>query len=146
ALAKDPAKRFPSCLAFVRALYTARSPSRLDVPRLGAPSAGGRPKSMADTMENILLEQMAPEEGDHVDVDLGAPPPEVAEAVSSGLEAVSALGLTVAQPQTGSLRPTIVLGVGSFGRRALLELRCRFLDRFGDLDKVPLLRFVYIDT
>src|SRR5207237_7420336 len=27
ALEKDPAKRFPNCLAFVRALYTARSPS-----------------------------------------------------------------------------------------------------------------------
>src|SRR5207248_1502606 len=26
ALAKDPSKRFPNCLAFVRALYTARSP------------------------------------------------------------------------------------------------------------------------
>ena len=43
--------------------------------------------------------------------------------------------MTVARPQTGSLRPTLVIGVGSFGRRALLELRCRFLDRFGDLDK-----------
>ena len=32
------------------------------------------------------------------------------------------------------------------GRARLLELRCRFLDRFGDLDKLPLLRFLYIDT
>jgi hypothetical protein len=143
ALAKDPAKRFPSCLAFVRALYNARSHSRPDTLRL---QRGQRPKTMADTMENILLEQLPPDEGDHVAVDLGALPPAVEEAISSGVEAVSALGLTVAQPQTGSLRPTIVIGVGSFGRRALLELRCRFLDRFGDLDKVPVLRFLYLDT
>src|SRR5207245_6062283 len=57
----------------------------------------------------------------------------------------SQLGITVAQPQSGSLRPTIILGVGSFGRRALRELRCRFLDRLGDLKKIPLMRFLYID-
>ena len=54
--------------------------------------------------------------------------------------------MTVPQPQTGSLRPTLIIGVGGFGRKALLELRCRFLDRFGDLDKLPLFRFLYIDT
>ena len=58
----------------------------------------------------------------------------------------SRLGMTVAQPSTGALRPTLVIGLGGFGRRALLELRCRFLDRFGDLDKMPLVRFLYIDV
>jgi hypothetical protein len=58
---------------------------------------------------------------------------------------VSQLGITLHQPQTGTLRPTIIMGIGGFGRRALMELRCRFLDRFGDLSKVPLLRFLYID-
>src|SRR5207248_4252114 len=55
------------------------------------------------------------------------------------------MGVTIAQPDTGALRPTLILGVGSFGRKALLELRCRFLDRFGDLTKLPLLRFLCID-
>jgi hypothetical protein len=35
--------------------------------------------------------------------------------------------------------------VGSFGRRALRELRCRFLDHLGDLNKIPLLQFLYVD-
>ena len=65
---------------------------------------------------------------------------------SDGLEQVSSLGMTMALPQTGSLRPTVVLGIGAFGRRALVELRCRFLDRFGDLDKMPLIKFLYVDT
>src|SRR5207244_12235145 len=62
-----------------------------------------------------------------------------------GVGEISRLGMTVAQPESGALRPTILIGVGGFGRRALRELRCRFLDRLGDLSKVPLLRFLYVD-
>jgi hypothetical protein len=39
----------------------------------------------------------------------------------------------------------LIIGLGAFGRRALVDLRCRFLDRFGDLAKLPLLRFLYVD-
>src|SRR5262249_24331124 len=63
-----------------------------------------------------------------------------------GVSHVSELGVTMALPQTGSLRPTLVIGVGGYGRRALVELRCRLLDRFGALDKLPLMRFLYVDT
>src|SRR5262249_60481871 len=75
-------------------------------------------------------------------VDLGGPPPDPDPDL---LEEVSQLGITVAQPQTGVLRPTLLIGLGNFGRQALLELRCRFLDRFGDLGKLPLLRFLCVD-
>jgi hypothetical protein len=108
---------------------------------------------MADTMEDILLEQL-PAEPDRLTGEFGGaeaddPPPcdgEVRLGDPPPAEGVSQLGLTVAQPQTGALRPTLVLGVGGFGRRALLELRCRFLDRLGDLDKTPLIRFLYVDS
>jgi serine/threonine protein kinase len=132
ALAKDPSKRFPNCLAFVRALYTARSPSRPEIVLTEPPPIeGNRPQSISDTMENMLLEQL---------------PIEADSLVVSGGDEISRLGMTIAQPQTGALRPTLVIGVGSFGRRALQELRCRFLDRFGDLHQVPLFRFLYIDV
>jgi serine/threonine protein kinase len=138
ALSKDPAKRFPTCLAFVRALYTARSPARAEPIIEPTDGKGQRPKTMADTMEDILLEQQAAEDRlIPVDID---------PAVLAAADPVSQLGMTIPQPQTGSLRPTLVVGVGSFGRRALLELRCRLIDRFGDLDKAPLLRFLYVDT
>ncbi len=147
ALSKDPAKRFPNCLAFVRALYTARSPlgpasrrfepsDRRDAGPSGSAVEGMHPKSIADTMENMLLEQLPDEEGLLAIDALG----------KSASEEVSRLGMTVAQPDTGALRPTLIIGIGSFGRRALQELRCRFLDRFGDLDKVPLIRFLYLDS
>jgi hypothetical protein len=136
ALAKDPARRYPNCLAFIRGLYNARSEAR---PEPVVRDAGGdkRPHSIVDTMEDIFLEQL---DDDGAAVDLGgSPPPRPDE------EEVSKLGITVAQPQTGALRPTLVLGIGAMGRRAILELRCRFIDRFGDLSKLPLLRFLYID-
>lgn len=140
ALAKDPAKRFPNCLTFVRALYNARSPIRAGVNQPDAAGESKRPKSIADTMEDMLLEQL-PVEDQLVPVDLGDAAAEALEAISH-----SNMGMTIAQPTTGALRPTIVIGVGGFGRRALLDLRCRILDRFGDLERVPLLRFLYIDT
>jgi hypothetical protein len=89
-------------------------------------------------MEDFQLEQL-PDDASAC-VDLGGPPLEEVPP-----EEVSNLGITVAQPQTGALRPTLILGLGSFGKQALLELRCRFLDRFGDLNKIPLLRFLCID-
>src|SRR5262249_50398588 len=141
ALAKDPNRRYPNCLAFIRALYTARTPARSDIvlpppAAAAAPSKPSRPKTMADTMEDIPLEQLSAHGplSDHGKLPTNEedweslPEPEDKDDRSK-------LGITVCQPQTGALRPTLVLGVGSFGRRALLELRCRFLDRFGSLDK-----------
>jgi serine/threonine protein kinase len=142
ALSKDPGKRFPNCLAFVRALYTARLPARLDLPHAESTGPNGiRSPSISDTMENMLLEQL-PDEGGLPAFAAGSED----DRNGDGSDEVSRLGVTIAQPQTGALRPTVVIGIGSFGRRALQELRCRFLDRFGDLDKVSLVRFLYLDA
>ncbi|MCC6417180.1 MAG: protein kinase [Gemmataceae bacterium] len=143
-LAKDPEKRFPNCMAFVRALYTARSAPKRTVaaaPDLALAGKLPRSKSLSETMEDVNLGADAENFPDpDAEVDLGGPlPPGVSEEPSE-------LGMTVPQPTTGALRPTLIIGVGGFGRKALLELRCRFLDRFGDLDKLPLLRFLCIDT
>jgi serine/threonine protein kinase len=141
ALAKDPTKRFPNCMAFVRALYNSRAPVTSHSIDTGA--GPKRPKTVADTMENIQLEE-APEGLEGV-VWKSLPEFDVGEESGEPADHVSQLGITVAQPQTGALRPTLLLGIGSLGRRALLELRCRCLDRFGELDKVPLFRFLYVD-
>jgi serine/threonine protein kinase len=134
ALSKDPARRFPNCLAFVRALYTAQGHVRTVVPGDSSTSAGPRFKSLAETLEDVHLEMSPDREAE------SSPGP------AEQPEEVSRLGLTIAQPESGVLRPTLIIGVGSFGRRALRELRCRFLDRLGDLSKIPVLRFLYIDS
>ncbi len=148
ALAKDPNKRFDSCMEFIRALYTATTPVRApgksvkDLVSVGEPA---RPRTLADTMEDFQLEE-PPEEvfAEEEAVDLGAPavPPDRRE---QELLEVSDMGVTVAAPDTGALRPTLFIGLGNFGRKGLLELRCRFVDRFGDLSKVPMLRFLCFD-
>src|SRR5256714_4402948 len=45
ALAKEPAKRFPSCLAFIRALYMAHTVARGATPAEAGPGGKNRPKS-----------------------------------------------------------------------------------------------------
>lgn len=137
ALAKDPAKRFPNCLAFLRALYMARGVPRLLEPVSPEPATSGqRPKTLKDTLEDIQLEGLPSSDDEWKALPEPSAEPE---------EPISELGMTVHQPETGALRPTLLIGVGSFGRRALLELRCRLLDRFGDLTKVPMIRFLYLD-
>src|SRR6266566_4703104 len=98
ALAKEPAKRFPNCLAFVRALYTARVSSRPEasgesVADKTANGVGARPKTMAETMEDIQLEQMEPEQPEPIEV-VERP----AAAEGEEMMEVSQLGITVAQP------------------------------------------------
>src|SRR5262249_2025968 len=115
ALEKDPARRFPSCLAFVRSLYAAR-PAVPVVPV----GAGKRRRPMVDPLEALVLG--APSALGALTAEDAAP----LSGINESGEAVSNLGVTVAAPATGALRPTVFLGVGGFGRRALMELRCRF--------------------
>jgi serine/threonine protein kinase len=153
ALSKDPTKRFPTCMGFIAALHKARLSHRLADARKPSAANGPKPKSLSETMEDIFLPAVdsavdltglrkkkhqpasvalleLPDKGDHDAPDIE----------------VSNLGVTIAQPENGSLRPTLIIGVGTFGRKALMELRCRFVDRFGELSKLPLLRFLYLDT
>ncbi len=149
ALAKDPEKRFASCMQFIGTLYKSRPAQRAEE---GTPfkrkaaltGAMLRPKSLADSMEDFDLDG-----SESVDFGVPMPAPSIKLDLSSDDDQqieVSDLGVTVPQPETGALRPTIIIGLGAFGRKALLELRCRFLDRFGDLSKLPLVRFVCIDV
>jgi hypothetical protein len=147
ALAKNPNDRFPNCLAFVRALHKVRK--ALPEPILEPAANGRRPRSLADSLEDVHLEQLGGDTGSQPGV---AHPVKGSGTAGTAVAAVddvleeTPMGITMQQPQTGALRPTLVLGVGSFGRRALMELRCRFLDRFGDLNKLPLIRFLYLDA
>ncbi len=161
ALAKDPDKRYQSCMAMMKALYTADAPSRAEpqTPKKASALVGTMlHKTMSETMEDIALEGHSPTDEmlayeDINDVpDFAGPPPKAnAKSPRPILDddpqemQVSQLGVTVPQPETGALRPTLVIGLGSFGRKAILELRCRLMDRFGDLNKLPLIRFLAID-
>ena len=58
ALAKDPEKRFPNCMEFMRALYAARTPIRVSSPAQepALVGEGKRSKTLVDTLEDIWLD------------------------------------------------------------------------------------------
>lgn len=134
ALAKDPAKRFPNCLTFIRAL-----------------GGGSIPRS--DTFSDIEMptpfppRPITPEE---------KTPPTAPKYLPQGghrkgpvlkekEDDSQSLHVTQANVEVGTLRPAIFVGVGGFGMLALKELRRRLLDRVGDLSQTPAFRFMYID-
>ena len=139
ALAKDPAKRYPNCTAFVRAL-AANTPGRSEGSIDLDDFAPQRPTTRTSFPElqldpSTLVRQRQAE----VALLQGGPP-------AAAGEDSQLLGATAANVEVGVLRPTLFVGLGNFGRRALLELRCRLLDRVGDLAQVPLFRFLYLDA
>jgi serine/threonine protein kinase len=124
ALAKNPDERFPNCTAFVRSL------------------AGGSllteaasSKTLADIRSTTRMRSSPSLDFDFSSIGSTPPPTDV---VSSGV--------TVSRLEVGVLRPAILIGVGSFGRRAIQQIRCRLLDRVGDLGQVPSFRFLYVDA
>src|SRR5262249_33603532 len=119
ALAKDPDERFPNCLSFIRALEAGSGEQVPDPERVTA-----RPSLTELRLEHTSLPTAARPEEDEAE----------------------ALGATAAQAGVGTLRPTVGVGVGGFGRKALLELRARMVDRFGDLSQVPIFRYLYVDS
>jgi serine/threonine protein kinase len=58
----------------------------------------------------------------------------------------SILRTTASRPTAGVLRPMLLVGVGSFGRKALQQIRARLLDRVGNLNQVPCIRFLCLDS
>lgn len=116
ALAKDPDKRFPSCIDFIRALIQATPGPR-----------------NWESMEDIFLEPQP------VFTGVIKPPTEVRQRE---IETESPSSLAKA----GILRPTLLIGLGHFGREALQALRTRIIDRYGSLERLPIWRFLYIDT
>ncbi len=146
ALAKNPDERWPSCTAFVRALSG---------PREGTGSSGNSPGTgihepaawakSARTMHDVDLTPSANGAAGGVAVlpapRRGTPAPEPLPE----LDEDHLFGMTAPQREAGVLRPTILIGIGSFGRRALQEIRCRLTDRVGDVTQVPCIRLLYVD-
>ncbi len=147
ALAKNPDERFPSCTAFIRSLVGRQDGT--------GSSGGGGSSSLSEpsswekrggTIHDVDLTPPASRNGDGVAV---LPSPKVRSRSKSAIEPEidegHLLSATAPQRELGVLRPTILIGIGSFGRRALQEVRCRLTDRVGDVGQVPTFRFLYVD-
>src|SRR5262245_34917863 len=144
AMAKDPNRRFPNCASFLRAVSPGGPPPPVtevdaseeadlgqtpspvpvfdpqaekdlqDLPHTAQMTKPPAPKIPRPTQPEIVIPKQGPR--------LAPTRPVIDLALPTNLAATD-----------GPLRPTLVIGVGSFGRQALLGLRCRLLDRFGNL-------------
>ncbi len=120
AMAKNPEERWPNCVQFIRAL-------------------SGQPSRNATPLPGVLPKIPS-------GISTNTPPPGATPPMRAGLKGDPSVTATVSKLEIGVLKPSILIGVGSFGRRALHQIRSRLLDRVGDLQQVPSFRFLYIDS
>lgn len=133
ALAKEPSQRFPNCLTFIRALVNAETPvERID-------EVAFDPGASYSDDENVPRTAV-------MDVRTRSNTSRPDWAFGRASQAEFSIAHTPPPRPPGILRPTLFVGVGDFGRQGLLALRCRLLDRFGDLSQLPAIRFLYLDS
>jgi eukaryotic-like serine/threonine-protein kinase len=148
ALSKKPEDRFPSCLAFIKALYPPLSVTSPmleldDVAELGLALAPSGDTPATGVIETPSSPPVIDDDGPPTDLLERDARPDI---IAAGRPAEHRKRVAPPRTATGILRPTLVIGVGAFGRHALLGLRSRLLDRFGDLEQLPSFRFLYVDS
>lgn len=144
ALAKDPDQRHGSCTALVEALAgAAQGTGGASVPvtlqkSLGLTLASPTPVIAQEEFETQIsrsIEGAGAGAGAHASGPngrFGKFPGAAAESIESASD--------------GTLRPTLVIGVGRTGARALERLERKFKSRYGDRDNWPPIRFLLLDS
>lgn len=151
ALAKDPDERWPNCTAFVRALAANGPGGGGDVSATTPePAAWAKGRKTVHDVEltaatagpgvAVLAEPKRRARTDRDPAAVEIDEHHLLSPVTAGAQARAQTGKEV-----GVLRPTVLIGIGSFGRRALQEVRCRLTDRVGDVEQLPCVRFLYVD-
>jgi hypothetical protein len=139
ALAKKPEHRFPSVSALVRALRDGGDSERTTAIRMPAPPPDRLarvdlpPPDSPPPDESALIQLVGAPRSDTPlpAIGLETPPPTVAPPEQTG---------------SGPVRPALVVGVGGAGLRVLQRLRKLLSEKFGGPEKLPAVRFLYIDT
>jgi len=146
AMSKEPDQRFPSCTAFIRSLH---STMRAGDSSGSGSGSGMEPASWARARKTVHdVDLTPPSHLGRGGVATLPPPLPTRKSLADPLPEIDEdhlLACTRPPEEVGVLRPTVLVGVGSFGRRALQEIRCRLIDRVGDVSQVPTFRFLYVD-
>ena len=128
ALAKDPDRRFPSCRALIDSLTEApKAASR--VRRSVAESTRITPTKEERTVTAIEEH----DERSHI-------------AYPTSNQARHLPPIDVPNDEEVQCRPTVYIGVGGTGAGVLRSLRARLCERFGNVDDIPSLRMLLLDT
>jgi len=155
ALEKDAHSRHPSCVAFIDALIrqTGAHPGGDTGSRPSARVAGDTAVPRNAECATLICDPLAPQ---HLSLEADVLPPEIAPLEETPAVELPNLPeapavLTPRPPIAEALlqrpvRPALFLGVGGMAGDVLSRLQIRLAARFGDLRKLPCMRFVWVDT
>jgi hypothetical protein len=145
ALAKIPEHRFPTCRALVDALFRgppSPSPASPLIPR-SSPTSESPPPLAAPSSVDLAALQLATET--NVPAGRGLATPAQLSRQAPSEPADHGQPFTALAGKTG-LRPTLFVGIGGLACTAVRQLRHRLQQRFGNLSRLPILRFLVVDT
>ncbi len=127
ALMKDPAKRFPSCSDFIKTLMKPELAAAAIIPRR-APAVRHSPSATIslDDVNNLNRTQ------------------DTAACPNEGVEMIALPPLELSGEQ--KCRPILFLGIGGVATETMRSLRRRLRHRFGDLEDVPAIQMLVVDT
>jgi serine/threonine protein kinase len=158
ALAKKPVERWETCTAFVTALRQAgKTKPTADAPTDSNPDLGAAPPLEAKaTAASFPVAAHAKTIANKVENDYFELGPAAAGKGSKSFQRVSSNAATQArrQPATGRqpvdneqgvLRPTVLIGLGQFGRATLQWIRQGLQNQYGPTG-LPMFRFLMVDT
>ncbi len=136
ALAKSPGDRFPTCGQFIRTMIGTHvsTQTTLAMPVATTPARVGPVAERQQRMDAPARNRATP------------PPVTRRSLVRFPAASAGTLDTLKFEPDAGQLRPAVLIGIGGFGRRALQQIRCRLLDRVGQLSQVPCVRYIYLDS
>lgn len=128
ALSKDPDRRFPSCRALIDSLTE-------------APKVTSRVRRAVPESTRITPVAQAPVSSSKV---LGKEHPAIPYPVANQVRLLPAIDLP--REEEIGCRPTLFVGVGGTGASVLRSLRSRLCGRFGNIDDIPSLQMLLLDT
>ena len=141
ALAKNPEKRFSCCRAFVDSLSNGSS---------AAASKIRRTTRTAPRIQGSNTSVLTPKRGRTRGAESSTVPTghraNEYDSADSAPQIGSLPSLRLGNEPASGYRPTVVISLGGIGAEALRLLRGRLTDRFGDLDEVPALQLLALDT
>ncbi|MEZ6140070.1 MAG: tubulin-like doman-containing protein [Zavarzinella sp.] len=153
ALSKDPFKRFNTCIEFVEALSQVSVKAMAGFQKVVSTDASVITSQLyEDVPGTIPLEQPEPITGFALqdEIQEGSCSLPIADEVSSSSKVSASISehfFELNDFEDGScLRPTLIIGLGTFGKATIQSLTQRLADRFGDIQLVPCYRFLNVDT
>jgi len=133
ALSKDPDRRFPSCRALIDSLTE-------------APKSASRARRSVAESTRITPAVDSPAKSSPAEVVNRS---EHAYPVSSQVRKLPPLDLSAGNLSTGDeaqCRAAVFIGIGGTGAAVLRSLRSRLCERFGNVDDIPSIQMLLLDT